>query len=473
MIADRPLPMRANDHSKLTLEERISEFSAQFSPPALTREHHLAAARTLLDTHAVTVGGWFEPAPTRFRAYAKTAGLHQCNDSGHEGGGASYWGDDVRTSVEIAAIANGVAGHVLDYDDVSSEMRGHPSAALWPALLALAESRNISGLRLISAFVVGFELIVKLSRAMAQEHYARGWHSTSGLGTLSCAVACSHLLGLSATETQNAIGIAVAQTAGTRQNFGSDAKSFQAGNCNGAGVRSALLAEAGFTGGQNALSGAGGFLDLYGGSAEVFNEHLMASGLGDQELLLSGVEVKKYPMCYAAHRALDGVLDLRSDERITLSDVDRIQVTSSRGGLTPLIHHRPKTGLEAKFSMQYGVLAALEDGAVDFRSFTDEAVLRPQIQGMLGAVDIREQGDALFPRWTELSVALKSGSVLYKRVENLRGSAAFPMHEHELLAKAADCYSRVRSGLDAEAIYAAASQLPTTSTRSFMQVVKA
>lgn len=470
MLSKRGMEREITGDAKRSLEEKIASYAAQFAPDRLTREHHLAAARTLVDTHAVAVGGWFEPAPTRFRQYAQAAGLYCSGGSDRADGSAGLWLGGMRANAEVAAMANGVAGHVLDYDDVSSEMRGHPSAALWPALLALGESRDVSGARLISAFIVGFELIVKLSRGMAQEHYARGWHSTSGIGTVACAVACAHLLNLQAAAIQNAIGIAVAQTAGTRQNFGSDAKSFQAGHCNGAGVRSALLAEAGFTGGHDVLSGPGGFLDLYGGSLEKLNEQLQVSALGDQELLLSGVEVKKYPMCYAAHRALDGMLDLRFEEGVELSDVDQVRVTNSRGGLTPLIHHRPKTGLEAKFSMQYGVLAALADGVVDFQSFTDEAVLRPEIQNLLGSVTIHEQGDSLFPRWTELSVTLKNGRVLHQRIEHLRGSAAFPMHEHELLAKAADCYERGQSGLDAKAIHAAACILPDTTTRAFLQV---
>ena len=459
------------DGARPSPEQRMAAYAAQFDPKRLGREHLQAVARTLLDTHAVSVAGWHEPAPTRFRRYAEAAGLCAVPAGAKAGAWASLWVGGARASAEVAAIANGVAGHVLDYDDVSSEMRGHPSAALWPALLALGEARQAPGLRLAAAFVVGFELIVKLSRAMAQEHYARGWHSTSGIGTIAGAVACAHLLGLDEAGTHNALGIAVAQTAGSRQNFGSDAKSFQAGHCNGAAVRAALLAEAGFTGGEYALSGAGGFFDLYGANRALFEEQLGGAGLGDSELLISGVEVKKYPMCYAAHRALDGMLDLRAEEGVDLSAVASVSVTSSRGGLTPLIHHRPATGLQAKFSMQYAVVAALADGRVDFRSFTDDAVCRPEIQRMLGAVTIGESGDSLFPRWTELVITLRNGREIRRRVTALRGSATLPISERELLAKAADCYQRGETALSAADVYAAARELSTATTGQFMQRV--
>jgi 2-methylcitrate dehydratase PrpD len=450
-------------------EALIADHVSTFDPAQLDDQHRAIVARTLLDTHAVSVAGWHEPASIRYRQYAQTTGLIPPPTWDQIPESASLWVDRLRAAPEVVAVANGVAGHVLDYDDVNSEMRGHPSAVLWPALLALAEATDAPGERLVSAFVVGFELIVKLSRAMAQAHYAQGWHSTSGLGTVAGAIACAHLLSLDASATRSAIGIAIAQTAGTRQNFGSDAKSFQAGHACGAAVRSALMARAGFTGGALAMSGSGGFFDLYGGSVATFNDVLALSPMGSQELLSSGVEVKKYPMCYAAHRALDGMLDLRARTGIRLEDVATIRVTSSRGGLTPLIHHRPGTGLEGKFSMQYGVLAALADGRVDFQSFTDPAVLRPEIQSALSQVSTQEEGDALFPRWTRLDVALRNGQTLSKHVTTLRGSAGSPLSDEDLIAKANDCYRRAGVDLDGQSVHRAALQLHRSTTRQFMR----
>ena len=344
-----------------------------------------------------------------------------------------------RGSLEGAALANGVAAHVLDYDDVSSPMRGHPGVAIWPALLALGDARKVSGGQLASAFVVGFEVIVKLSRAMAVKHYARGWHSTSSIGAIGAAVACAHLLRLDAARTISAIGLAVAQTAGARQNFGTDAKSFQAGQANAAALRAALLAETGFSASPAALDGGVGYVNLYG-TGEDLSGQLGELGDAPLEIERSGVEVKKYPLCYATHRMLDGLLDLRAAHRLTLADVAGVDIRVSRDGLAPLIHHRPRSGLEAKFSMEYAAAAALLDGNVKLSSFLDSAVMRPEIQTFLPKVTASEEGETLMPRWAEVAVRCNDGTTLTVRVESLRGSTEKPLSSDEFLRKIQDCY---------------------------------
>ncbi len=448
--------------------KQISAFACDFNHTALSSCHFAAVANTLLDTHAVAVAGWFEPAALRLRSYLKVSGA-LTGKRHSQAGLCRLWGEDEWVFPEAAALANGVAAHVLDFDDVSSAMRGHPSVALWPGLLALAEARDVPGVRLASAFVVGFEVLLKLSRAMAQEHYALGWHSTSTLGTIAGAVACSHLLSHNAQQVEASIGIAIAQCAGSRQNFGSDTKSFQAGHCNAAAVRAALLASEGFTAGEGALDGPGGFVDLYGGHTEEVRRELALLGQGQLELVGSGVEVKKYPMCYAAHRALDGMLDLCAESKLNLEDVLQIRVTSSRGGLTPLIHHRPVTGLEAKFSMEYGVVAALADGGVTLASFTDHAVNRLPVQNMLPRVNVAEEGDSLFPRWTRIDLTLRSGVSLVREIRTLRGSAETPLSDNELIVKADDCYRFGRSEFNGEKTLSAARDLSNTGTSAFVE----
>jgi 2-methylcitrate dehydratase PrpD len=414
----------------LTASEQIARFVVAFGPDRLSASLRAACGRSLVDLHAAAIAGWEEPAAERVRQYvASLAG---------DSGVARYWRGG-RGSLEGAALANGVAAHVLDYDDVSSPMRGHPGVAIWPALLALGEARKVSGDQLASAFVVGFEVIVKLSRAMAVKHYARGWHSTSSIGTIGSAVACAHLLQLDAVRIVNAIGLAVAQTAGTRQNFGTDAKAFQAGQANAAALRAALLAETGFSASPAALDGDVGYVSLYG-AGEDLSAQLADLGREPLELERSGVEVKKYPLCYATHRMLDGLLDLRAAHGLTLADVERVDVRVSRDALAPLIHHRPQSGLEAKFSMEYAAAAALHDGDVKLSSFLDSAVMRPEIQAFLPKVSAREEGETLMPRWAEVAALRKDGVTLSTRVETLRGSAEKPLSDDELLRKVKDCY---------------------------------
>ncbi|MES2184136.1 MAG: MmgE/PrpD family protein [Pseudomonadota bacterium] len=458
----------------LSAAERIAGFAAGFDPASLTGPQRQLCGRSLADTWAVAFAGRDEPAPTAALRYLREASLLRLADAG-QGGSAALWGRDERAAPEIAAWWNGVAGHVLDYDDVTVPMRGHPSVVLWPALLALGEARDLPGERVVAAFVVGMEVICKLSRAMALEHYARGWHSTASIGVVGSTAACAYLLQLDARQTTHALGLAVAQAAGTRENVGTEAKSFQAGHANGAAVRAASLAAAGFMAGEHALDGPHGYLQLY---ADGVPADAALDGLGQAPLEIerSGLDVKQYPMCYATHRALDAVLDLRAAHGLRLEDVVHAAVLTSRGALEPLVHPRPATGLEGKFSLAYALGAALADGAVRLTSFTDAAVRRPEIQQFFDRVSWREAEGAAVPRWTELTLRLRSGQVLHQRVEGLRGSAQKPVSDTELATKLDDCLHwgvRTRSAqaapaFDGQALLQRCLALPGLSTRAWL-----
>ncbi len=421
----------------LQADERIARFAAGFDPGSLTEEQRRLCGRSLADTWAVAFAGHGEAAPSAALRYLQDAGLLQPAGTAGQGG-AALWGRPERAAPEIAAWWNGVAGHVLDYDDVTVPMRGHPSVVLWPALLALAEARDLQGAPVVSAFVVGMEVICKLSRAIALEHYAQGWHSTASIGVLGATAACSHLLGLDVRQTRHALGLAVAQAAGTRENVGTEGKSFQAGHANAAAVRAASLAAAGFCAGEDAIGGPHGYLRLYAGGASADAE-LATLGQAPLELERSGLDVKQYPMCYATHRALDAVLDLRAAHGLRLEDVARAEVRTSRGALEPLVHPRPASGLEGKFSLAYALAAALADGAVRLASFTDAAVRRPEVQRFFDQVGWQEAEGAAVPRWAELTLSLRDGRQLHQRVEALRGSVQKPLSDAELAAKLDDC----------------------------------
>lgn len=423
----------------MTAAELIAAFSVRFDPAMVSPELRQRCARSLLDTYAVGVAGRSEPAALRARAYLATLGA---------GEQAALWGQEERAPVESAALYNGIAAHVLDYDDVTSPLRGHPSVVLWPALLALGECEGLPMRRLMSAYVVGFEVICKLARAIAVEHYARGWHATASIGVIGAAAACAHLLSLTATQTAHAVGLAVAQAAGTRANFGADAKSFQAGQANAAAVRAARLAQAGFTASPDSMGNAQGYSVLYGQGQDLAPA-LECLGQAPLELIASGIDVKKYPLCYATHRTLDALLALRADHGLTLESVDRVEIETSPGALVPLIHHRPATGLQGKFSMEYAVAAALADGRINLASFTDEQVRRPGIQAFLPRVHAEcAAGAGILPRWASVRIHERGGACHVRRVEDLRGSSALPLSDQELMDKAADCYAWARMRAD-------------------------
>jgi len=258
------------------------------------------------------------------------------------------------------------------------------------------------------------------------------------VGTLAATVACGNLLGLDARGIVDAIGLAVAQTAGTRENFGTDAKAFQAGQCGAAAVRAVLLAEQRFSASATALDGVTRYAALYSSGNDLAKE-FSSLGLEPLEIDASGIEVKKYPACYVTHRPIDAMLDFRREHGLSIDDVEHVSVETSASGLAPLINHHPVTGVEGKFSLPYVIAAALEDGEVRLSSFTDDAVRRPRLQPFFGKVDAREASGAMTPRWASVRVTLASGRMLERRVDVLRGSPGAPLSDAQLTEKLADC----------------------------------
>jgi 2-methylcitrate dehydratase PrpD len=355
-------------------------------------------------------------------------------------GDAIAWCTGETLPAESAAWLNGIAGHVLDYDDVMTPMRGHISIALVPALVALAPLAGADGRRYSAAYIAGFEVLSKFSRVMALPHYSKGWHSTSALGVLGASVACCVLLGLNEAQIENALGIAVAQASGSRQNFGTMTKSFQAGHCGAAAVRAALLARAGFTSAPGAIDGNYGYQSLYA-DGEDLTAALDSLGRQPLDIDTVGIDIKKYPCCYGTHKALDAVLALRREHSISLDQVRSVEIISSARGLESLLYSRPTTGLEGKFSMEYVTAAALLDGQIRLSTFDDAQVMRPAVQAFLAHVSKREADGPTLPRWATAVIRLKNDNTLEQRIEIGRGDSGDPLTDEDVTAKAEDCFS--------------------------------
>jgi 2-methylcitrate dehydratase PrpD len=458
--------------SRGTASQIVAAFAASFDSSKLRKDHVAQVGRALVDTMAVAIAAQHEPAVRRAYDYVETLTPPLAEEQGTRPGRlASLWGRGQQSTVEGAALFNGIAAHALDFDDASSPMSGHPSIVLLPCLIALAEARHIEGMRVASAYVVGFEVCCKLGRALDLTHYSRGWHMTATMGTIGAAAACGHLLGLDAERITHAIGLALAQTGGTRENFGTDAKAFQAGQANAAAIRAVLLAERGFTASPQALDGGAGFTKLYSGGEDIAP---VLATLGSQPLEIdsSGIEVKKYPACYGIHRPLDGLFDLMAERSFGLEDVERIDIETSYGVLAPLVRHPPCNGTEGKFSMEYTIAAAIADRGVRLSSYSDEAVTRPSIAPHLGRIATREVTTTMTPRWASIAVVFKDGQIRKRRIDALRGSPQSPLSDEELLAKVSDCISWGRSSVRPADLLEAAQRLGTTSTRDLIAMIE-
>ena len=350
-----------------------------------------------------------------------------------------------------AALINGVAAHALDYDDVA--LRGHPSTVLVPAILAEAETLDLSGRDMVVAYVAGYEVWAELQRREAGYHHGKGWHPTGIFGAIAAAAACAYLRRLDPERTAQAIALGASQSAGLMANFGTMTKPFHAGRSAQAGVMAARLAAAGFTAATDALEHPQGFLAAVSPEGDVDRDS-PATGLGETwQIVQTGLSIKKYPACYCTHRAIDGMLDLVRGQDVKPGDVDAITVSLSENFATILRNHRPQTGLAAKFSIEFAMACAITARRVGLLELTDGFVQRPDVQALMERVQVRTNTD-YDPASNGASVAdqvvirLAGGGTLEgERVHRARGHADRPLTEQDLFAKFEDCLKVGRSAV--------------------------
>jgi 2-methylcitrate dehydratase PrpD len=418
----------------LRLAERVSAFSRRdLTPRAMT------AARTCIaDTLGVTLAGIEEPCA---QILLRTPGVATAP------GGALVFGTARRTSALDAALVNGTASHALDYDDFSSDLGGHQSVPLVNAVFGLAEERGLPGLRVMLAYVVGMEAMIRLARAVNFVHYDKGWHPTATLGVFGAAAASSHLIGLDTARTATALSLAASMASGLKANFGTMTKPFHVGHCARNGLLAALMAEQGFEASHGVMEDKQGFLDVFNGPGLHDASRIFADWAKPLEIEAPGIALKQFPCCGSTHPAIAMMLKLAREERITAADVARIEVLPHARRLPHTNKPFPTTPLAAKFSQQYGVVRALLSGTPRMAHFEGDAALEPEVQRLLKLTTAAAHPDMLregADQWgAEVIVTTNDGRRLSRRVNQMVGRGGDnPMSSSELWEKFEDCATR-------------------------------
>jgi 2-methylcitrate dehydratase PrpD len=345
-------------------------------------------------------------------------------------------------SVESAALVNGVAAHVLDYDDVSLD--GHPSAVLVPAILAQSEACRSSGAEMLTAYVAGFEVWAELLAREPTPLHRKGWHPSAVLGTVAAAAACAKLRGLDGNGAATAMAISASMSAGLVANFGTMTKSFQVARAAQSGVIAARLAQAGLTASLDALEHPSGLLAALSPEGKADRDRPFVAAKKEWHIVGEGLNIKRYPICYATHRSIDAALGLVERHNLKPDAVERIRVSTGETQMRMLRNSRPQTGLEAKFSMQFAMASALVARKVGLAELTDGFVRRPDVQAIFPLVSFTTTnatmpGSAFAPA-DSVEITTKSGDTLKSGpVEYAKGSHQHPLSRQELFDKFADC----------------------------------
>jgi 2-methylcitrate dehydratase PrpD len=301
-----------------------------------------------------------------------------------DGTGCTLVGRRERVPMSAAALINGAMAHALDYDDVNMSSVGHPSAAILPSLLALAERRNATGAMLLEAFVAGYEAMCQIGVLIAVDHYARGFHTTATLGSYGAAAGCARLLQLNEHETRMALGLVGTQAAGLKMMFGTMCKPLHAGSANQRGLLSATLAQRGFTSRPDVLEGRGGLFQTQCGEVRTPEDLFLPERYLIRENLF-----KYHASCYNTHAAIESVLKLSDGRVVNPADISEIVIYAERGLDTVCNIFAPQTGLEAKFSFRQTCAFALAGlDTSDIQTFSDDNAQAAPIRALRDKVRV-------------------------------------------------------------------------------------
>ena len=429
----------------IALTVGLGQFIASLRYEAIPEEALSVIHTGFTDCVGVMIAGRDEPPPQLLKAaLAPPAGA-----------ATLLFGQGTAPAPEAAWI-NGTAAHALDFDDVAQ--RGHPSTVLVPAILAEAQVLGASGKQMMLAYAAGYETWAELVRRDRDGHHDKGWHPTGIFGAIAAAAACASLRGLSAEQAAHAIALGASQSAGIMANFGTMTKPFHAGRAAHAGVISARLAASGFTAALDALEHPQGFIHAVSPAGRVDLESPVMAG-SVWRLAKDKLSVKKYPLCFCTHRALDGMLDLLKQSPLAPPQIAHVHVRTSRRNTVILRNHLPQTGLEAKFSMEFAMACSVVAGRAGLTELTDGFVRRPEIQSLMQRVSVEpdDRDDPANPGYTpdDLIVVETDGG---KRIESrkitaVRGGAALPLPREELWNKFDDCLRVGAAGVPARPLF--------------------
>ncbi|MXZ91942.1 MAG: MmgE/PrpD family protein [Chloroflexi bacterium] len=332
-----------------------------------------------------------------------------------------------RTSPVYAALVNGMLIRLLDFDDnlpddlLINAPAANPTAAVFPAVMALGEMHGFTGHSVLNAFAVGCEVIARLSSEA---------DAATAAGSMGAATAASMLLTPDAESIASAVGLAASAGNADVGYSSASAAALTGGNAAMHGVMAALMASEEIVGAVGELSHQSG-----AGASQL-------AGLGrDWRLTDPGVTVRMYPCHPASHGVIDAVLGLSQLHRFGPSDVAAAHVGVAKETLEQLSNVLPVDGWQARASIGFIAAATLCHGQPLINFFSDAAVRDEGVRAMMERVSVEATLTAspMSVHPAEVAVTLNDGQTLRHRVDHARGTPAMPLDAEELEAKFLYC----------------------------------
>ena len=387
-------------------------------------------------------------------------------------GNSTLIGSADKVAEDQAALFNGCIGHFLDYDETCPKVRSHLFASVFPALLASAESKGASGKQLLTGFIVGHEVAMRVGETITPAWIKAGWHGTSLFGVFGAAAGCANLMNLDVEKIRTAIGLTSSMASGVSVNFGYLAKPLHAGMAAERGLLACQLAQNGFTANQKALESTLGFYHAYNWGQPVDDAAFDMLG-NPWGLEIPGISaIKLYPCCHGLATNIECGIRIHDRGHLKLGDIATIEIHSQPKTLCAMLSRKyedtgeevewgyqgpprqmktvlPTTGAQAKFSKEYAFSRAVKDGRVGLADLTDQAVNEPEIRKWMGKIKIyhnskMEQYSNQYPEETaphaeRMIVNLKNGETIKEEEIFIRGMTKRPLYFDDVLFKYDDC----------------------------------
>ncbi len=364
---------------------------------------------------------------------------------------ASIIGSKRRTSVALAALANGAINHAVELDDDHRTSVLHPGTVVLPAALAMAEYCGASGKTFLEGVIAGYEVMTRIGDAFLGQQYYEGFHSTGTCGVFGAAAAAGHILGLDATTLTTAFGIAGTQAAGLGEwaTDGSWIKRLHPGKSAEAGILAVLLAKRGFTGPSTIVEGEQGFLKAFSYNRK-WDTGTILDGLGDS-YRGHGTSFKPYACCRFSHQVVDAALAVIGKHHVRPDQVADVMVRIHTTAYEKLFQpeqrrYRPQSVVDAQFSIPYIIATAILHGRPMPQHFTDDAIRGAETLAMASRIkgrpddEYEKQYPLRYP--TLVTFHLKDGSEHSEYCDLPSGDPENPSYqkdpslfERELLSK--------------------------------------
>jgi 2-methylcitrate dehydratase PrpD len=424
--------------------DAIADFVVGFDPKSLPPVAIERARLAFIDTLAVMLAG------------SREHGCEIICEMVRQEGAApkvSVVGQSLRTSPQLAALANGVAAHIMDYD--MSSLLGQPTSPIIPALLPLAESTGATPAEVIAAFIVGFEVCLKLARAAPEQSSVGGWHAVSSIGTIGAAMACARLLRVPREQMADILGIAASLSGGLSANFGTMTKPLHSGSSARNAILAAMLGRKGFTASSAALENpVSGYFHAFDRDIKISFEPFEELGRR-YDIVERGFKPKRYPCGGLGHTAIDATLELRTE--INIADVTAIKAGITRYAASRIGDKYPTSIESAKFSMPYLAAYTALYGAPMLKAFTEKAIADERVKALAGKVSVSidpQFADVLDESPARVTVTLADGRTVDRMRYYASGTPQLPLSWEQVQEKFFSCAERALDRSTATKLFA-------------------